>query len=123
MTVSGSAPQRFLFVVIILAIAVFGCAGGGDIKEQISGKWKKAEGGEVVEIQLADGPKSLVVDGKMFDAVVEKIDMDRYSVEVKVHNGDGKSEVWTLRQIWDDNGTRFKLAFSHGGTEEILISS
>ena len=120
---SGSIRKCLAGCIFLLAMITFGCAGGGDIQEQISGKWKRAEGDGTVEIQLVTAPKSLVVDGQTYSAVVEKVDKGRFSVKVKVQNSAGTTEVWNLWQIWDDNGTKFKLAFDHGGRKEILISS
>jgi hypothetical protein len=116
--------QKYLTgCIFLLAMITCGCAGGSDIQEQISGKWKRSEGDGTVEIQLVTAPKSLIIDGQKYSAVVEKIDKGRFSVKVKVQNSEGKTEMWNLWQIWDDNGTKFKLAFDHGGSKEILIRS
>ena len=120
---SKSTRKCLAGLVFLLATIAFGCAGGGDIQEQISGKWKRTEGGGIVEIQLVKTPKSFVIDGQKYSAVVENVDNGKFSVTVKVQNSEGKTEVWELWQIWDDNGTNFKLAFNHGGSKEILITT
>lgn len=44
-----------------------------------------------------------------------------YTVEVAVDTGDGRSDVWSLRQMWQDNGRDFKLAFRHADQTEVLV--
>ena len=61
---SKSTRKCLAGLVFLLATIAFGCAGGGEIQEQISGKWKRTEGGGIVEIQLVKTPKSFVISEK-----------------------------------------------------------
>jgi hypothetical protein len=109
--------------VFLLVLAVFACSQGGDITEQVSGKWSRTTGDGTVQIQLAEAPQMVVIDGHKYNAVVEKVDMDKYSVIVKVQDDAGKTAMWTLQQKWDDIGKTFKLAFDHDGNREILVNT
>ena len=60
------------------------------------------------------------IDDTTYPATIEKIDKGTFSVYLKVETTAGKMEDWTLRQIWDDNGSSFKIAFTQNGTKEIL---
>ena len=84
-------------------------------------RWQRTDGNGTVEINLANDPKSLVIDGQSYKAAIEKIEKGSYTTLVKVEVETGKAEVWSLRQVWDDNGSTFKLAFRHNGTQETLV--
>lgn len=74
-----------------------------------------------VDINLAAEPKSVIVDGHSYKAAVEKTDKGSFTTVVKVESEDGKTDVWSLRQLWNDNGSAFKLEFKHNGTQETLV--
>lgn len=108
-------------VSFIMVFFVIGCASEGKIEEQISGKWKSTKGDGTVVINLASDPKSLAIDGHSYKAVIKEIDKGSFTTLVDVEIETGKTEVWSLRQVWDDNGSTFKLAFRHNGTQETLV--
>ena len=102
---------------------VFACSGGGkDLTKEISGTWQRAEGQGTVAINLAKEPLSVTMDGKTYPATITKVDGASYTMHIKVENGAGQPEEWIIRQVWNDNGSDYKLAFSHNGTHEKLIS-
>jgi len=121
------AGMRFTVMAsctLLLAFFIGGCASSDvDLPTQISGKWKPENSDKVVEVQLDKDPKILVVDGKSYPAVIQKVNKDDYMVNVQVQTEEGKTEVWSLRQMWNDNGSAFKLSFGHGGVHEVLIST
>ena len=84
--------------------------------------WQRAEGDCNVQISLAAEPKTVTLDGQAYPAAIDKVDMGVYSVHLKVETETGKSEEWIIRQVWDDNGTSFSLAFTHNGTQEKLVN-
>jgi hypothetical protein len=108
----------FIFLVSIL----IGCSSGENLQSQISGTWQRAQNEGIVEINIKNDPKQLKINDKIYTATVEKVDKGNYSVFLKVENVNGQIEDWNLRQIWDDNGSSFKLAFNKNGTKEILES-
>lgn len=101
-------------------LAVSGCSSTADLETQISGKWQRTKGDGIVDINLASTPKTLTFDGHSYDAVIEKVDQGANTVQVKVQTPSGESEVWSISQKWNDNGSSFKLAFRHNGTTETL---
>ncbi len=52
---------------------------------------------------------------------VDKIEMDRYQVNLKVKSGSDQPELCTIRAIWNDVGSSFKLAFEHSGKSRMLV--
>jgi len=112
----------FLAAVIAIGFTMAGCSKKGDLLQQISGKWQDNENKGTVEIQLAGDKKSMTVNGQTYPVNVEAVEMMNYVVNLKVQNGDTKPELWTLRQMWDESGSSFKLAFNHSGKKEILVS-
>ena len=75
-----------------------------------------------MDINLAKEPKSMTIDGRAFNAFVENIDKGSNTVKVKVETEAGKTEVWSIHQVWNDNGSTFKLKFRRNGTTETLES-
>jgi hypothetical protein len=106
-----------LFAVSLL----IGCGGGEDLSTQISGTWQNGDGDCNVQINLAAEPKTVTLDGHPYPATIDKVDMGVYSVHLKVETETGKSEEWIIRQVWDDNGNSFSLAFTHNGTQQKLV--
>jgi len=110
-----------LTAVLILTVSLLmGCSGGDKLQSQISGTWQRVQGDGTVEINLAKDPKSLKLDGSVYPATIEKVDKGAYSVHLKVETTAGQTETWTFRQIWNDNGSSFKIGFHHNGTVETL---
>jgi hypothetical protein len=116
-----TVQHLFLSAVLFLLSIVIGCGSEASLETQISGSWQRTQGGGTVDIHLAGDPKSLVVDGQSYKAAIERIEKGSFTTLVKVEVEAGKTEVWSLRQVWDDNGSTFKLAFRHNGTHETLV--
>lgn len=118
--VQATAVMVFAFIVVFMVI---GCGNGEKLETQLSGSWKRVQGDGTVEINLEKSPPSLVFDGKSYPATISKVDKGKNSVHLKVTTENGTSQEWLLHQIWNDNGSTFKLAFSHNGTQETLVSA
>ncbi len=118
---SLTMQHLILAAVFFLFSLVIGCGSEASLETQISGSWQRTDGNGTVEINLAGEPKSLVIDGQSYNAAIEKIEKGSYTTLVKVEVETGKAEVWSLRQVWNDNGSTFKLAFRHNGTQETLV--
>jgi hypothetical protein len=113
----------FLFLVAVLAFGLLtsGCSGKSNILQAISGAWQDNQDKSPVEIQLTGDSKSVTLKSKPYPVSVDKIDEMNNLVSLKVQNGGAQPEVWTLQQIWDENGSSFKLTFNHNGEKEVLI--
>ena len=109
-------------ITLVLFSVIIGCGSEASLEKQISGTWQRAQGNGTVDINLINEPKSLVIDGHTYKAVVEKADKGTLTTLVKVEIETDKTEVWSIRQVWNDNGSSFKLAFRHNGTTETLVS-
>ena len=113
-----------LTVLTVFGLAlVVGCSGGAskDLTKDISGTWQRVNGDGTVNIHLSQEPLTVTVGGKTFPATITKVDNGSYSLHIKVEN-DGKPEEWILRQVWNDNGSDYTVAFIHDGTNEKLVS-
>jgi hypothetical protein len=109
-----------IIVFFMVGAMAAGCSFKKDILQEVSGVWQGKQASGTVEIHLVGDAKSMTVDGQSYPVTLDRVEMDRYQVDLKVQNGSGEPEMWTLRQIWDDNGTSFKLAFDHSGKKEVL---
>lgn len=118
---SSSTFTLLTLCALLALIAIFSCSNQADIETQVSGKWQRTTGDGIVDINLAGNPKTLVFDGQSYNAVIEKVDQGTNTVQVKVQTPSGESEVWSISQKWNDNGSSFKLAFRHNGTTETLV--
>ena len=110
-----------LAVLFILIWAILGRAQGSDLLTEISGKWKAEQGSDVVDIQLSKEIATLTIGGHTFKGVVESSDRGTNTVNVKVKTEDGSSEVWSIHEVWDDNGSTFNLNLRRNGTTETLV--
>jgi hypothetical protein len=116
--IQSAVVAVFAFMIVGMVI---GCGNEEKLETQISGSWQRTQGDGTVEINLEKSPMSLVFDGKTYAATIDKVDKGKNSVHLKVAAENGTSEEWILHQIWNDNGSAFKLAFSHSGTKETLV--
>ena len=108
-----------LALAFALCVAFVGCSGGsGNKLAEISGIWKRGNDGTTIEINLAGEQNFLKIGEKTVEATVKSVQDDVISLDVKADNG--QTEKWTLRQVWDDNGSSFSLAFRHNGTNDKL---
>lgn len=110
-----------LLSLILFFIVISGCGSNTDLAAQISGKWQVPKGADTIDIKLDSEPKSIAVDGHIYKAILENINEGSYLVKVKIETEQGNTEVWSFRQLWNDNGSAFRLAFTHGETTETLI--
>jgi hypothetical protein len=118
---SLTVPGVISTAVFILTVSILiGCSGGEKIQSQISGTWQRTQGEGTVEINLANDPKSLKIEGRTYNATIDKVDKGSHSVHIKVETTAGQTEAWTFRQIWDDNGSSFKISFHRNGSQETL---
>ncbi len=111
----------FLAAIVAIGFSLAGCSKKGDLLQEVSGQWQDNQNKGTVEIHLAGDNKSMTVNGQTYPVTVEAVEMMNYVVNLKVQNGNAKPEVWTLRQMWDESGGSFKLAFNHSGEQEILV--
>lgn len=116
--VQSAVITVFAFMIVGMVV---GCGNGEKLETQISGSYQRTEGDGTVEINLDKNPASLVFDGKTHAVTIEKVDEGHNSVHLKVATDNGASEEWVLHQMWNDNGSSFKLTFSRGGTQETLV--
>jgi len=120
-----NAPVFTLSVLlpVFFLLIVSGCSSSGanseDLQTQLSGQWKRDQGDTVV-IDLTKDAPSLTVDGHVYSAVIEKVDKMSNTVEVKVETESGEAQNWFIHQVWDDNGSSFKLQLRRNGTTDTL---
>ena len=103
-----------IFFLVVFTLA--GCGTSRDLASEVSGKWQPEEGSGQVEIKLAKDSSSFIIDDHTYKGVVEDIDDGTNTIHVKVETQNGKTELWSLHQIWDDNGSTFKLRLRRNGT-------
>jgi hypothetical protein len=114
---------RIVLLPLFFLLIVSGCsssgAGSQDLQTQMSGQWKRDQGDTVV-IDLAKDAPSLTVEGRVYSAVIEKVDKMSNTIEVKVETENGESQNWFIHQIWNDNGSTFKLQLRRNGNTDVL---
>jgi hypothetical protein len=111
-----------VFTILSLFLGIIACSSNSsDLLNEISGKWKNESGSEKVEIELTNEASSLIIDGQTYKGAVEKIEKGSNTVKLNVEIEEGHSEVWSLHQEWNDNGSAFKLKLRRNGTTETLL--
>jgi hypothetical protein len=123
---SSTTKRTTLLAIIILTllavIPFVGCSTGEDLQAQVSGMWQRSPGDGAIEIHLGQEPLFLKVDGKQYPASIKSVDKGSYSMHLDVETAPGHKDEWILRQVWDDNGSDFKLSLQHDGTAETLVA-
>jgi len=122
---SRTKTYAILTMLVFFALPlVWGCGGGGDtdLPKALSGTWQRVKGDGAVEIHLSKEPLAVTMDGKTYPATITKVDNGSHSMHIKVENSAGQPDEWILRQVWNDNGSDYSLAFIHDGTKEKLVS-
>jgi hypothetical protein len=120
LTVKRSAITPVLMFLLAMVIS---CASAEKLEEQISGTWQRTEAQETVVINLVEDSKSIAIGEKTYPATIEKVDVGNYLVNLKVQTESGAAEIWTLRQVWNNNGSDFKLVLNRTGNQETLEHS
>jgi hypothetical protein len=108
--------------ILTVGLTMGACSNKGDLLKEISGQWQDDQSSNTVVIHLADDNKTITVNGQTYPVTVDKIEMINYMVSLIVQNGGSEPELWTIRQMWDESGGSFKLAFIHSGKNEMLVS-
>ena len=118
-----SSNLSLLLIAVALAIGLvtFGCSGKNKLLNEVSGQWQDSQNHSVVDIHLIGDDKTVTVGGQPYPVSVEKVEMINYLVQLKVQNGNAEPQNWTLKELWDENGSRFKLSFDHDGVSEVLV--
>jgi len=109
-----------VFLALFMLI-IFGCGSSSDLATEVSGKWKNEQGNNRVDIHLTKEASSLTIGGQTYNGVIESIDKGSNTVHVKVETDGGQSEVWSIHQVWNDNGSDFNLTLRRNGTTETLV--
>ena len=109
-----------LAALVAFMLILTGCGSNNDLPTQISGKWQNESKGDIIDIHLSKESSSLTIDGQTFNGVVEDIDKGNDTVRLKVTTENGETEVWSIHQVWNNNGSAFKLKLRHNGTTETL---
>lgn len=109
-------------IVSIFILTLGACSSSkSDLATEVSGKWQTEQGNGTVDINLAKNATSLTIDGRTFKGDVEKIDAGTNTVHLKVETDTGNKEEWSIHQVWNDNGSSFKLKLRRNGTTETLV--
>jgi hypothetical protein len=108
-------------VMLTIGMITFGCSGKSKLLNEVSGQWQDSQNHSMVDIHLAGDDKSVTVGGQAYPVSVEKVEMINYLVQLKVQNGAAEPESWTIKELWDENGSSFKLSLDRNGQSEILI--
>ena len=110
-----------VITAIVTVVFMFtGCGSSGSIMSEMTGTWKSAKDGAAIKINLSGEKKTIEIGGKTVPVTVEKVDEGAYCVKVNAKIANGKTMKWSLRQVWDDNGSNFTIKFDHNGEIETL---
>jgi hypothetical protein len=107
-------------LILFAGITLTACGETPDLQKQMSGVWESRRTHEAVELQLSGDSKSVTIAGNTYPASLDMIDNDKGEIHLKVNEGNGKDELWLLKQMWEDSD-RFSIIFERGKIKEVLI--
>jgi hypothetical protein len=111
-------------VFLVVSMAVAGCGGGKAKSEDLAGlngSWKNEADGKTVEFNLSGENKTVTINGSPVPVTISQNVGDE--IHLSAVNGQGKTEDWKLKKVWNDNGSAFTLNFFHNGVSETLVRS
>jgi len=118
--------MRNLNLLIIIAIVVAlgfmysGCSETKSMMSEMTGTWKSDKNNEPIRINFAGKQKAIEIGSNTVPVKINNVDEGSYMVKIDATLANGNAAVWSLRQVWDDNGSSFTIKFHHDGVEETL---
>lgn len=108
---------KWFALVVVIGFFMTSCGGGEKTNSGINGVWKNNDGGKVLTINFNGESKTIEMNGKIMTATVES-DTHKEMI-VKVQEDTDKVSTWTIRRIWNDNGSSFTFNLAlPDGTQE-----
>lgn len=86
--------------------------------DEISGVWRREEVSELITINIDSKDKYLIISERKIPVQIHSIDTDNDIVSFNI-NFNNKTVIWTLRQIWTDDGFTLNLVLHDGKQEEL----
>lgn len=97
---------------------------GGDsqILSEVSGVWRADGDGTMLTIDVGDEKKAILFNGEPIPPVnIKSIDENNKIVNLRIGPPGDKFQIWSLRQIWDEQGEGFNLVLTlPDGTQDSL---
>lgn len=86
----------------------------------ISGVWREVGEGTLITIDLGRKPASLTLGERRLETVVKGVDLDTDVVTVEVSGLAPDPVVWSIRQVWQDEGRSTLVVTLHDGQQSAL---
>lgn len=103
-------------------LALGGCSNSNktSMLDDISGVWKANSENALMTIAYSDKKVRVLFDEVFIPVIVGEMDEENRTVNFNVKLKDGKSAVWTIKQIWDNKEkTSFHLGLTlHTGVQD-----
>jgi hypothetical protein len=109
-----------LTIVVVSGFMYSGCGNQGNMISEMSGTWRSDKNSELIRINLSGDQKAIEIGSSSVPVAINEVDEGAYVIRMDANPANGDATVWSLKQIWDDNGSSFTLQFSHDGVEETL---
>lgn len=109
-----------LIIVVALGFMYSGCSETKNMMSEMTGTWKSDKNNEPIRINLSGEQKVIEIGSNTVPVTINKVDKGAYLVKMDAKPANGNAAVWSLRQVWDDNGSSFTIKFDHDGVEETL---
>jgi len=112
-----------LVILVAFGVMFSSCSNKTNIMSEMTGTWKSDKSSEPVTINLSGEQKSIEIGTAKVPVTVDKVDEGAYSIKMTAKPANGGVAAWSLRQVWNDNGSTFRIIFDHDGDEETLTRS
>jgi len=116
--IAAGCFTAFIFVIGAASLSFDSEFQQENAMSDISGVWRANQDGAMVTFRLIGNEKSIEINGQAFPVAVKSYD-DENKILTMVVNGNS-SAIWSVRQIFDNDG-RFTLNLTlHDGTQDDL---
>ena len=109
-----------LTIVVAMGFIFSGCSNQKNMMSEMTGTWKSDKNKEPIRINFSGEQMAIEIGSNAVPVTVNKVDEGACWIKVDAKPANGNAAVWSLMQVWDDNGSSFTIRFNHDGVEETL---
>jgi len=104
------------FVLIVLFV---GCSTSNNSDfANFDGTWQNSLNKQMVILKISGEKKTISIGDKTLPVTVKKVGTDKFTVHISDKTLGEKD--WSMKRIWEDNGSSFTIKLEHDGTVDSL---
>lgn len=104
------------FALIVIFV---GCSSSSNSDfANFDGTWQNTANKQIVVLKISGKEKTISIGDKTLPVTVKKVGTDKFAVHISDKTLGEKD--WSMRRVWEDNGSSFTIKLEHDGTVDSL---